>query len=84
MGVKRFLVTFLRIKVLMGEVRIMDSKYDHGALQHNDIFSRIRALANLWSLLKIKYSQLFGRSETKYFKESVTNTSFFHVCVSRV
>lgn len=42
-----------------------------------EVTSRLMAITNIWSLLKIRYSQWFEGSKVKWIKEDDTNSTFF-------
>lgn len=56
----------------------MDSLVDLTSIYASEIESRSRVIMNLWSLLRIKDSQLVQRSRSKWIKEGDSNLSYFH------
>lgn len=59
----------------------MDSLADLRPLSTVEINYRSIALADLWSLLRIRDSQLFQRYRSKWIKEGDTKSSYFHAHV---
>lgn len=63
------------------EVSKVDSLTDLRPLSTVEIDSRSIALADLWSLLRIRDSQLFQRYRSKRIKDGDTKSSYFHAHV---
>lgn len=48
----------------------------------SEVESRSRAIVNLWSLLRIKDSQLVQRSRSKWIKKGDSSLSYFHTSIN--
>lgn len=63
------------------EVSRVDPLADLGVLSAWKIKTKFKAIADTWSLLKIKDSQLIQRSRSKWLKFRDSNLEFYHAFV---
>ncbi|CAK8563894.1 unnamed protein product [Lathyrus sativus] len=71
-----FLIVSLR-----DEVNRFNYLADSGVLVRMDIETRYKEFSDLWSLLKIKDTQLFQQSRSRWLKEGNSKSGFFHASV---
>lgn len=67
-----------RIEWLGEEVSRVDPLVDLGVLSAWEIKTKFKAIADMWSLLKIKDSKLIQRSRSKWLKFRDANLRFYH------
>jgi len=67
-----------RIDAQVDVLSLLDPKAEEGSLSHVDMEARFKGFHDLWMLLRVKDSQIFQRSRTKWLREGDANSGHFH------